>query len=80
MARSAIGFAPRFNQIVGAESGENIIATFTGIRNVGADKIFDRTTQAAVDMSVALGTDILNLLVKADASGAVKEFQKLGKM
>jgi len=36
------------------QSGENILATFTNIRNVGPDRIFDKATFAAVDMAAAL--------------------------
>lgn len=36
---------------------EQILQTFTNIRNVGADKIFDRTTKAAADMAAKLGGD-----------------------
>lgn len=40
--------------------GENMLLTFTNIRNAagkGGD-VFDRTTKAALDMSVAMGTDM----------------------
>ena len=42
------------------QSGENLIATFTGIRNEAGkgNDVFDQTTRAALDMSVALGTDM----------------------
>jgi hypothetical protein len=42
------------------QSGENIILTFKGIRNeVGkGNDVFDQTTKAALDMSVALGMDV----------------------
>lgn len=41
-------------------SGQNLLLTFTGIRNeVGkGNDIFDQATKAALDMSVALGTDM----------------------
>lgn len=42
------------------QSGENVLLTFTNIRN-GAGKnndIFDQATAAALDMSTALGTDL----------------------
>ena len=41
-------------------SGENLLLTFTNIRNeVGkGNDIFDQTTKAALDMSVAMGTDM----------------------
>lgn len=34
-----------------------LLLTFTNIRNIGADKIFDRTTKAAADMAARLGGD-----------------------
>jgi phage-related minor tail protein len=37
---------------------QNVLATFTSIRNVGKDKIFDQATKSALDMSVALGSDL----------------------
>jgi hypothetical protein len=42
------------------QSGANLLLTFTNVRNeVGkGNDIFDQATQAAVDMSVALGTDV----------------------
>ena len=41
-------------------SGENLLLTFTNIRNEAGkgNDIFDQTTQAALDMSVAMGTDV----------------------
>jgi len=36
------------------QSGENILATFTNIKNAGPDRIFDKATMAAVDMAAAL--------------------------
>jgi hypothetical protein len=36
---------------------ERILLTFTNIKNSGADKTFDRATQAAIDLAAALGTD-----------------------
>lgn len=39
-------------------NAQNVLATFTGIRNVGKNKIFDEATKSALDMSVALGTDL----------------------
>lgn len=36
---------------------ENLLLTFTNIRNVGPNKIFDETTKAVFDMSQALGID-----------------------
>src|SRR6187431_1819925 len=42
------------------QSGENLLLTFTNIRNEAGkgNDIFDQTTKAALDMSVALGTDM----------------------
>jgi hypothetical protein len=39
-------------------NSQNVLATFTNIRNVGKDKIFDAATKSALDMSVALGSDL----------------------
>lgn len=41
-------------------NGENVIATFTNIRNVAGqgNDIFDQTTKAALDLSAALGQDM----------------------
>jgi len=42
------------------QSGENLLLTFTNIRNEAGkgNDVFDQTTKAALDMSVALGTDM----------------------
>ena len=42
------------------QSGENLIATFTNIRNEAGkgNDVFTQTTKAALDMSVAMGTDM----------------------
>ncbi len=42
------------------QSGENLIATFTNIRNEAGEgnDVFTQTTKAALDMSVAMGTDM----------------------
>lgn len=42
------------------QSGSNVLLTFGKLRNGTAktDKVFDRATKAALDMSVALGTDM----------------------
>lgn len=39
-------------------NSQNVLATFTGIRNVGKNKIFDQATKSALDISTALGTDL----------------------
>lgn len=48
------------------KSGENLLLTFTNIRNevgVGND-IFNQATKAALDMSVALGTDMQSSVIR----------------
>ncbi len=39
-------------------NSQNVLATFTNIRNVGKNRIFDMATKSALDMSVALGSDL----------------------
>ena len=39
-------------------NSQNVLATFTKIKNTPTDKIFDKATASALDMSVALGTDL----------------------
>lgn len=39
-------------------NSQNVLATFTSIRNVGKNRIFDEATKSALDMSVALGTNL----------------------
>ena len=48
--------------VSGVEAGatknvENLLLTFTNIKNAGVNKTFDQATQAVTDMSVALGED-----------------------
>lgn len=47
-------------------NGENVLATFTNIRNVAGagNDIFNQTTQAALDLSVAMGTDMQSAVVQ----------------
>lgn len=64
-------------------SAENMLLTFTGIKNVGVDKVFDRTTQAAVDMAAATGTDAVSaakMLGKAlnDPTAGVSKLTRAG--
>lgn len=65
------------------QSGSNVLLTFTKIRNeVGAgNAIFDRATQSALDMSVALGTDMkgASILVGKALNDPVKGLTALGK-
>jgi hypothetical protein len=56
-------FAGSLESISGVDEEEiinsqNVLATFTKIRNAGPDKIFDKATKAALNMSVALGQDL----------------------
>jgi hypothetical protein len=48
------------------QSGENVLLTFTSIRNqVGAgNDVFNRATATALDMSVALGTDLQGSVIQ----------------
>lgn len=39
-------------------NSQNVLATFTKIKNNGPDKVFDDAAKAALNMSVALGTDL----------------------
>jgi hypothetical protein len=39
-------------------NSQNVLATFTKIRNTKTEKIFDKATESALNMSVALGTDL----------------------
>lgn len=39
-------------------NAQNVIATFTSIRNIGKNRIFDEATKSALDISVALGSDL----------------------
>jgi hypothetical protein len=39
-------------------NSQNVLLTFTNIKNVGKDRIFDMATKSALDMSVALGSDL----------------------
>lgn len=39
-------------------NSQNVLLTFTNIRNVGKNRIFDQATKSALDMSVALGSDL----------------------
>lgn len=65
--------------------GENLLLTFTNIRNAAGQgkDVFDRTTKAALDMSVAMGTDMKTAsqtLGKAlnDPIGGLGRLQRVG--
>jgi len=64
-------------------SGANVLLTFTKIHNeVGAgNAIFDRATKSALDMSVALGTDMkgASILVGKALNDPIKGLTALGK-
>ncbi len=67
------------------QSGSNLIATFTGIRNEAGkgNDVFAQTTAAALDMSVAMGTDMKSasmLLGKAlnDPAAGLARLTKVG--
>lgn len=40
------------------QGAENVLLTFTNVRNVGIDKIFDQATLAALNLSARMGTDL----------------------
>ena len=53
------GLADKLSLLAGVDdeaiqSGENLLLTFTEIKNVGSNKIFDETAKAALDMSAAM--------------------------
>ena len=63
-AKEIAGLAQAISRKTGVDdeavqSAENLVATFTQIRNEAGkgNDVFNQTTKAAVDMSVALGTD-----------------------
>lgn len=40
------------------QAAENLLLTFTNIRNIGPDKIFNQATRASLDLSVAFNKDL----------------------
>ena len=62
-------------------NSENVLATFTNIKNVGKNKIFDEATKSSLDMSVALGTDLqgASILVGKALNDPVKGMTALSK-
>lgn len=67
------------------QSGENVLLTFTRIRNVAGqgNNIFDRTTKAALDLSVALGQDFQGSIIQVgkalnDPIRGVTALQRVG--
>jgi len=64
-------------------ASENLLLTFTNIKNAGVDKVFDRATQATVDMAAALGGDAASqaiMLGKAlnDPFKGISKLTKIG--
>jgi hypothetical protein len=66
-------------------NGENVIATFTQIRNVAGagNDIFNQTTKAALDLSVALGQDMQSSAIQLgkalnDPIKGVSALQRVG--
>ena len=66
-------------------NGQNVIATFTNIRNVAGagNDIFNQTTQAALDLSVALGQDMQSSAIQLgkalnDPIKGVSALQRVG--
>ena len=65
--------------------GENMLLTFTNIRNAAGQgrDVFDRTTRAALDMSVAMGTDMKTAAMQLgkalnDPVGGLTRLQRVG--
>ena len=63
------------------QGGQNMLLTFTKISNAGPDKIFDRATLAAADLSVALGKDMQGsaMMVGKALNDPVKGVTALGR-
>lgn len=66
-------------------NGENVIATFTNIRNVAGagNDVFDQTTKAALDLSAALGQDMQSSAIQLgkalnDPIKGVSALQRVG--
>ena len=45
-------------------NSQNVLATFTQIQNTKTDKVFDQATQAALNLSVAMGSDLQSATVQ----------------
>lgn len=61
--RYVADYAQRLSQLAAVDdeavqAAENLLLTFTNIKNVGKDRIFDRATASVLDMSVALKQDL----------------------
>jgi phage-related protein len=55
LAASISGYSGMTDESIGAS--EQLLQTFTNIRNVGPDKIFDQATAATADMAAKMGGD-----------------------
>jgi len=64
------------------QSGQNLLLTFTNISNKGPDKMFDRATKAALDLSVAFHKDLngSSVLVGKALNDPVKGLTALGRV
>lgn len=62
-------------------NSQNVLATFTKIKNAGPDKVFDDAAKAALNMSTALGTDLqgASLQVGKALNDPIKGLASLGK-
>ena len=82
--------ATRLSNIAGVDDeiiqgGANVLLTFTNIRNQAGknNKVFDRATEAALDMSSALGTDLQGSIIQVgkalnDPIKGVTALQRVG--
>jgi len=63
------------------QGAQNLLLTFTKISNAGPDKIFDRATQATLDLSVAFGKDLSStaIMVGKALNDPIKGITALGR-
>ncbi len=63
-------------------NSQNVLATFTNIKNVGKDKIFDQATKSVLDMSVALGGDMQGAAIQVGKAlnDPIKGIAALGRV
>ena len=65
------------------QNAQNLLLTFTNIKNSGSDKMFDGATMAAMNLSVALGTDLKSSAIMVgkalnDPAKGVTALQRVG--
>lgn len=65
------------------QNAQNLLLTFTNIKNSGTDKMFDQATLAAMNLSVALGTDLRSSAIMVgkalnDPAKGVTALQRVG--